>query len=303
MLVACQYGPDDFPPPGLGQESVVVDAPPPSAPTPEGDTLYQLLYEDEYGLEGRAGGQRARMLAWLLSVELDEIQLVELYALCATVEELRREEAEDRSRVGRLEQEHLGPIYKELNALFAKGAAPDAATARLLAARLEAARQRIHELGPLPVHDNEAQIGSRQGDVTHLQRQQRRTAAVISAITRWISTLARKQVLALSSSRYFLRRRAGPLVNPGYYQWLVGSQWDLGDFDLLRHTDSSGERGGMDIAGLWQIEDQRARSDPRLTLFQAAGVMALAITEPGLPAAIEVLQGVRLPDDFTEPLD
>ena len=88
-------------------------------------------------------------------------------------------------------------------------------------------------------------------------------------------------------------------MNPGYYQWVVGSQWDLGDFDLLRHSESTEKVRGMDLAGLWQLEDHRAKSDVRLTLFQAAAIMALAVTEPGLQGAIEVIQGTRAPDDFS----
>ena len=60
--------PEDAAPPSL-------DAPPPPAAGPEAEALYQSLFAGELGPEAQALGQRARMLAWFDSMDLDEDQL------------------------------------------------------------------------------------------------------------------------------------------------------------------------------------------------------------------------------------
>lgn len=281
LLVGCRYGASDFPTHTKADAGHKVEVKPPAAPTPEGEVLHQVLYKDEYGSFAHPSGQRARMLAWLVSLELEPTQLAGLGSLCTKVEEIRSAEAEDRRNVGQLETQHMGPVHAAIITQLASGVLPEPAEATELAGRLEAAQ------------------GLAYADGLPLVRQRKRTGQVIAQIMVWIKSLSQPQLNQVSSARYFLRRRAGPLVNPGQYAWVVGSQWDMGDFDLLRFSGDSKTDGGIDLAGLWLLEDHRVKEDGRLNLLQAAGIAALAVTEPGLPQAIEVLQGRRQPLDFS----
>jgi hypothetical protein len=281
VLIGCRYGPDDFRKRVTAQDEVKVDTPPPPAPTLEGDSLYQVLYQDEFGPTARPAGQRARMLAWLVSMDLSSAQLQGLAELCQSVAEIRRGERVDQASTGTRESLIYGPIYAELIEELAKGSPPDAATSSGLAKRLEAARVRVHK------------------DGSPLARQRQRADGVIEAIVAWMRLLKPKQSEGVSSARFFLRRRVGPLVSPGHYEWVVGSRWDAGDFDILRFTGDPVEDGGADLGGLWQSEAYRVQPDAHLRLLQARAIMAMAVTEPGLPEAIEVLQGTRAPLDFT----
>jgi len=281
LQVGCVYGPDDFRKKVTEQDEVKVDVPPPPATTLQGDTLYQVLYQDEYGAAARPAGQRARMLAWLVTLQLSAAQLEGLRELCLSVASIRKGEAVDQAAVGARESLRYGAIYAELIQTLAGGSTLDEETAGALAKRLEAARAHVHADG-LP-----------QG------RQRQRARGVIEAIVTWMGTLSAEQADQVSSARFFLRRRIGPLVNPGHYEWVVGSRWDAGDFDILRFTGTDEEDGGMDLGGLWQAEAYRVQPDAHLRLLQARAIMAMAVTEPGLPEAIEVLQGQRQPLDFT----
>ena len=281
LLSGCVYGPDDFRKRVTASDEVTVQTTPPKAPDAAGEALYQVLYREEFGDAARPAGQRARMLAWLVSLELSGAQLEGLKSLCVAVANIRRGEAIDQASVGARESIHYGPIYAELIAHLASGSPPDEEMSARIAEQLEAAHAKVHAEG------------------SPLGRQRQRAQGVIEAIVRWMGTLSAAQSEAVSSARFFLRRRVGPLVNPGHYEWVVGSRWDAGDFDVLRFTGSDEEDGGMDMAGLWQAEAYRVQPDAHLRLLQARAVMAMAVTEPGLLEAIEVLQEQRAPLDFT----
>jgi len=281
LVSGCVYGPDDFRKRVTEADEVEIETTPPKAPSAHGEGLYQVLYREEFGQAARPAGQRARMLAWLVGLDLSPAQLQGLKALCGAVVDIRRGEAVDQATVGARECIHYGPIYAELIGSFAQGSPPDAESSARLAAELEAAHAKVH------------------GEGSPLSRQRQRAQGVIEAIVRWMGTLSPGQSEAVSSARFFLRRRVGPLVNPGHYEWVVGSRWDAGDFDILRFTGSDEEDGGVDMAGLWQAEAYRVQPDAHLRLLQARAIMAMAVTEPGLVEAIEVLQGLREPLDFT----
>ena len=281
LLAACRYGPDDFRKGVSAKDEVLIDTPPPAAPTTQGDALYQVLYQDEYGSVARPAGQRARMLAWLVSMQLSADQLQGLAMLIHGVGDIRRGEEIDRAAVGVRESLAYSEVYADIIQGLSKGAALDSETAAALSKRLEQARAHVH------------------AEASPLQRQRQRADGVIEAIISWMGTLTEAQSAKVSSARFFLRRRIGPLVNPGHYEWVVGSRWDAGDFDILRFTGSTDEVGGMDLGGLWQAEAYRVQPDAHLRLLQARAIMAMAVTEPGLLEAIEVLQGGRSPLDFT----
>ena len=280
VVCSCVYGPDDFRKRVTEADEVQVETTPPPAPSAQGEALYQVLYRDEFGDAARPAGQRARMLAWLVSLDLSAAQLHGLKSLCGAVADIRRGEAVDQATVGARESIHYGPIYAELIGSLAQGSPPDEEASARIAQQLETAHAQVH------------------GEGSPLGRQRQRAQGVIEAIVRWMGTLSPDQSQAVSSARFFLRRRVGPLVNPGHYEWVVGSRWDAGDFDILRFTGSDEEDGGVDMAGLWQAEAYRVQPDAHLRLLQARAIMAMAVTEPGLVEAIEVLQGQREPLDF-----
>jgi hypothetical protein len=282
LLGGCVYGPDDFRKRVTATDEVLIDTPPPPAPSLSGEALHQVLYQDEFGSVAHPAGQRARMLAWLVSMELNPAQLRGLAGLCKSVEAIQQAEAVDMAKTGARELTYFGPIYAELIEILAEGAAPDEQIYADLAQRLEAAHLQVHQEGP------------------PLERQRQRAQGVIEAIIQWMRSLNTKQKEMVSSARFFLRRRLGPLVNPGHYEWVVGSRWDGGDFDILRYTGSVDEAGGMDLAGLWQAEAYRVQPDPHLRLLQARAIMAMAVTEPGLIEAIQVLRGERGALDFSD---
>jgi hypothetical protein len=282
LLGGCVYGPDDFRKRVTSTDAVLIDTPPPPASSPSGEALHQVLYQDEFGSAVHSAGQRARMLAWLVSLELSPAQLRGLDGLCKSVEAIRRAEVVDRAKTGARESTYYGPIYAELIEVLAEGGTPDEQIYADLAQRLEAAHLQVHQEGP------------------PLARQRQRAQGIIEAIILWMRSLNTKQAEGVSSARFFLRRRLGPLVNPGHYEWVVGSRWDGGDFDILRYTGTAEEAGGMDLAGLWQAEAYRIQPDPHLRLLQARAIMAMAVTEPGLMEAIQVLRGEREALDFSD---
>jgi len=285
MAWGCRYGPDDFARQVKEGDAVLVETTPPAGLSPEVDSLHQVLYQGEFGATAQPTGQRVRMLAWLVTLELDQDGLQSLKALCRTVEGMVGADKLDRAQMGSREATKYGLIYAELIEILAQGTLPDPETASDLATRLKAARALVHR------------------DSSPFKRQRQRAAGVIDAIAAWMRTLGPDQVDQLSQARFFLRRRAGPLVNPGFYEWVVGTHWDAGDFDTLRFTGAAEQKGGMDLGGLWQSEEYRVQPQPHLRLLQARAIMALAVTEPGLVEAIEVLQGQRSPLDFAKTVD
>ena len=280
LLCGCVYGPDDFRKQVRATEEVVIDAPPPPASSPSGESLHQVLFQDEFGTAVHSAGQRARMLTWLVSMDLSPAQLRGLAVLCQSVADIQRAERVDRAKTGARESKHYGPIYAELIEVLATGAAPDEQVYADLGQRLEAAHLQVHQ------------------DGSPLGRQRLRAQGVMEAIIGWMRFLNFEQVEQVSSARFFLRRRLGPLVNPGHHEWVVGTRWDGGDFDILRSTSSADEQGARDLAGLWQDVADRGQAKSQRHRLQAQAILALAVTEPGLMEAIQVLRGERPALDF-----
>ena len=120
----------------------------------------------------------------------------------------------------------------------------------------------------------------------------------LQAAETWIATLTPTQQQALASSRFFLRKKLGAMVNPGDHEALVGTRWDAGDFDSKELTDGE----GMDLGGLWSSEPYRAHPKNYLKPLQVQAITVLALTEPGLVGAAEVLLGRRDPLDLGPPI-
>lgn len=248
----------------------------PAPPTAAGAPLYQQLYVDEVGEQAHALGQRARMLAWLQGLELSDSQLEGLLTASARVQDVADEEQRADEERGARELEELGPVYEELILALVGVEEPDWEEH---AARLEAARGRLED------------------------PHSRQLAAVreqLQAAETWIGSLTPTQQQALATSRFFLRKKLGAMVNPGDHEALVGTRWDAGDFDSKRLTEGDGE--GMDLGGLWSSEPYRAHPDNYLSPLQVQAITVLALTEPGLVEAAEVLLGRRDPLDLGPPI-
>jgi hypothetical protein len=129
--------------------------------------------------------------------------------------------------------------------------------------------------------------------IVALADQRARTKAILLRARRWIEALQPTQMRRVGDARFFLRRRLGALVNPGHHNWVIGGHWDAGDFDALRYQSDEGQTPHMDIGGLWASEAERAQPVERLRIHQATTTLAMAVSEPGLMAAIEVAQGER----------
>ena len=244
----------------------------PGPPTAAGAPLYQQLNVDEVGEEAHALGQRARMLAWLRGLDFSDAQLEGLLAASARIYELAEEEQRADEALGAKELEELGPVYEELILALVSPEDPDW---EAHGARLEEARGRLED-----PHARQLQ-----GVKDQLQ-----------AAETWIASLTPTQQQALATSRFFLRKQLGAMVNPGDHEALIGTRWDAGDFDSKRLTEGDGE--GMDLGGLWSSEPFRAHPDNYLSPLQVQAITLLALTEPGLVEAAEVLLGRRDPLDL-----
>lgn len=280
VLGGCRYGPDDFaravrtdPETDLAWEA-------PPAPDAEGEPLYQMLYRDEFGAAARPAGQRARMLAWIRWMELKQDHLEGLAGLVVAVAHVRRTQADDRAGVASVEHEHLTPVYGALITALAASATPNPADLSKWSTALA---------------EGHSAVGA--GGNPH-QREQARVDTVLSLVSEWMNTLDPYQMRRVSDARFFLRRRLGPLVNPGHYGWVVGSHWDAGDFDTLRYLRTEDQPPHMDLGGLWRSEAYRIEPAAHLRVQQAQVILAVAVSEPGLAQAIEVLRGTRAPLDF-----
>jgi hypothetical protein len=283
VLGGCRYGPDDFARAVRTDPETDLSWVAPPAPDAAGEPLYQLLYKDEFGAAARPAGQRARMLAWIRWMELEQEALSGLSELVAAMGRVRAAEASDRASVALAEDAHLTPVYGKLIEALAADIAPDAPAWTQWSAALA---------------EGHSAVGA---DGDPHQRQQARVDEVLKLVSEWMRTLHPYQIRRASDARFFLRRRLGPLVNPSHYGWVVGSHWDAGDFDTLRYLRTEDDPPHMDIGGLWRSEAYRIQPAARLRVQQAQVILAVAVSEPGLVEAIEVRQGTRAPLDFDSP--
>ncbi len=277
-LTACDVEPSMFR--GVGRQPDVTEilSSPPTSP-PEGERLYQLLYADEHGTTARQAGQRARMIGWVRSLSLSARQLEDLHGLIIHFRERMKFYQAELAAVDALEAELYGPIYADVIARLAGPDPWDQTALDALAGRLAEAQAKVAEEAPHTLARDRVQ-------------QQ------VHAIEDWANTLTDPQKERLSHSRYFLRRRLGPLGNPGHYESLIGTLWDVGDFDSLRYAQRLEDEHAMDIGGLWSSEPLRTGPDWYLSPIQLKTIVFLALTEPGICEAVEVLRGLREPDQY-----
>jgi hypothetical protein len=252
--------------------------PPPTESAPA-EKLYQLLYAGEVGAEARPAGQRARMLAWLQVMALSPEQLEGLLALVGTLRDAEREEEAARASLGAREGALFGPIYAELNARLATGTPLTEAEAAGFAARLESARAEV----AYPVDPRRAQVTRVQG--------------LLDRVRPWVGTLNRAQRGHLADSRFFLARRLGPLANPGAYAGITGIDWDGGNVAIADGTVRADDERQMDLGGLWTTEHLRAPPEGYIDELQLLAIVTMALQEPGLPEAVEILLGRRGGDE------
>lgn len=243
----------------------------PPAAQAEAQPLYQQLYQDEVGDDARPLGQRARMLAWMVGLSLTGPQLEELLAAHAALVALGERRTRDRAEQGQAELQHLGPVYEELVVALASDGALEGIDGRLAEARAALPDAQTEELA--------------------------RTREALDRAGLWLDTLNPPQRERVAEARYFLRRGLGPLVNPGDYEQIVGTRWMAGDFEALKTAEPSTE--AMDLGGLWTAEAWRAHPDDLLGPLQQQAIALMALTEPGVDQAAEVLLKRREPLDFS----
>jgi len=273
LLLGCKVDPGDF------ERSPVLDPidiggpTPPATATAGQEKLYQLLYATELGEQSFADGQQARMLAWLDAMQLSDAQLVQLeqlldrQAVAEGAQQLWREGFDAR------EQRTLAPIYRRISAAYADGGHPDEATLSAFAAELQAAREQLY-----------ADKDPRAARLEQVQR-------LLNWVDHFIAGLSEQQRHELASCRFFLRRRLGPLLNPGDYGQLTGISWDGGDFRGVNTTIRDEDEGQMDIGGLWSTEYMRAPPGLYLENLELKALVVMALQEPGLREAIAVRRG------------
>ncbi len=253
---------------------------PPPAPGPAGEALYQHLYAGEYGEGAQASGDRARMLAWLASLDPSREELLALQDLVALNQRLQAEARAETETLGAREAALLNPIYAELLGLYARPAPPTEAELAPLAARLEQARAKVEE--GIDPH------GARFDRVVEL----------FEACAALVRSLPEDRRRALGEARFFLGRKLGPFSTPGEGAALLGSTWEALDFAALKVDPRDATEGHMDIGGLWAAERVRGGQSDSLLENQLATILMVASAMEGLNQAIEVRLGQRAALDF-----
>ena len=174
-----------------------------------------------------------------------------------------------------------GPVYTELATLYAAGTPVPDATLAAAADRLAAARAEVAAAGD----PHAAQLA--------------RTRQLLEQVRPWVRRLPEAQRYRLSSCRFFLNHRLGPLLNPQDYGEYTGIDWDGGDFSQLRATAREADEPHMNLGGLWATEALRAPPGSYIDELQLVAIVTMALTEPGLSEAIEVRLGQRAAGDMT----
>jgi hypothetical protein len=241
---------------------------PPPAAAPNGEKLYQLLYAGEAGPVTAAQGQHARMMAWLAVMDFSDVQLDQLTGLMDQLDRARQKQAGLREKQDQLEQATLAPIYQQISAAYAAGGAPTEEELAGWAADLEAARTELY------------------ADADPRAQELERVSMLMSWLDSWLQSLTEAQRHDLAQCRFFLRRRLGPLLNPGDYGDLTGISWDGGDFRGVNTTFRDDDEHHMDIGGLWSTEFMRAPPNLYLDRLQLKALVLMALNEDGLREAI-----------------
>jgi hypothetical protein len=214
--------------------------------------------------------QRARMLAWMSDVDLEEPQLRSLSSLARSVRAavIADEQAAPDPNVA----EALDPVYADIVRAYARGAPSEADLAPLVARLANADRR----------------ADARQLRYAHVYRALEQAQA-------WTDALPRAQAEKLASCRFFIASSLGPLTTPGDYEDWSGVQWRGQDFGAFRTTSAPEARRAVDIGGLWA--EDGGTSGP--ASGRKLGVLVLvAAREAGLIEAIEVRLGLRAPEDY-----
>lgn len=255
-------------------EPIALEGPtPPPVATPSGEKLYQLLYAGEVGDQAAGLGQRARMLAWLATMELSDRQLGQLVDLLDDLDAAQAKQDRYREQQDARELARLGPVYASVADAYADGGRPDEARLAAFAADLQSARAELY--------------AERDPHAEQLER----VRMLLTWIEPWIASLSDQQRQTLSQCRFFLRRRTGPLLNPGDYGDLTGISWDGGDFRGVNTTLRDDDEHHMDIGGLWSTEFMRAPPNLYLEQLQLQALVLMALREPGLREAIAARRG------------
>jgi hypothetical protein len=260
----CKVRSEDFTRPVSVPRVDLGAATPPPAPSPAGEKLFQVLYAGEVGEAATAAGQRVRVRAWLDVLDLDAAEREGLRVLAREVRAMVEAERQARARLDGYELAAYTSIYRELEARLAEDAPLGEAEAAAFAARLEAARAAVYA-GEDP---RAAQLA--------------RVRAVLDAAAPWIASLPYEKQQRIASSRFFLQKRANPLLAPADYQALVGMNWDGGDFSAVAATEPPSGQSHMDVGGLWSVEHVRAPPDGYLVKRQLQAVLVMALLEPAL---------------------
>ncbi len=251
---------------------------PPPAPGPNGEKVYQILYAGEFGVQARAAGQRARMLAWMDAVGFSKEQLDGLLYLTSTVRAAEARDAAALATLGVAEGRSLQPIYQDLVDQYANGGTATEAQLTPYASRLEAADKDAYG-GTDP-------RGAHYAAVTR----------ALELVNKWVANVPEAQKAKLGECRFFLQRKLGPFTNPGDYEKWLGTAWNGADFASLRAGGRPVDEGQMDIGGLWTDD---ASADQSLPGLRVAVLVLFAIEEDGFPSAVQVRMGTRNPDDYT----
>lgn len=280
--VSCKLDSNDFSRSEDRPELAPPERTPPEATSEGAQQLYQGLYADEVADGAHPLGQRARMLVWMHHVGLTEEQVRELEALRARVVADMAADTQAIGEAGSREASLLMPVYADVIRAYTAGSPPSDETVAQLGARLEGARAAVR------------------AEEDPRKERYLRVRATLNAVTSWVESLDSKQRARLGNSRFFLRKRLGPLVNPGDYEAVIGTLWDAGDFNSLRYASLDPEREAMDLGGLWSAENVRTEANDHLGKLQLAALTTMALLEPGLDQAIEVRLGEREALDFAE---
>ncbi len=259
-------------------EAVALEGPtPPPAQGPEGEKLYQLLFAGELGPQAADMGQHARMLVWLGVMDFSEVQLDALVRLLDRLDAAREDQQAQRVDQDLRELTILGPIYQRIAEAWSAGATPTEAELAAFATELQAARATLY------------------GDEDPRAAELARTTVLMDHVGAWVTTLSPQQQHDLAQCRFFLRRRLGPLLNPGDYGDLTGISWDGGDFRGINTTFRDDDEHHMDIGGLWSTEHMRAPPHLYLDTLQLKALVVMALKEPGLRAAIAARRSTPSP--------
>jgi hypothetical protein len=259
-LLACA-APDPLPLPSEEAAAKVDrDAQPP---------LYRQLYDYAFLPETQAAEQRVRILVWLRHMDFNRYQL-------GLLDELARRFSRERSQLqdaqARLVAEHepqvratYDRIWEGLNA-----GAKDADLARM-GLGLDAVRAREEEL---------------------LALRTRTIRSLLEAEAPFLATLTPQQEALFADATFLLRHRLDPYANPGDFQALVGTVYNVGEFGALSRTTFDPNEDHLDVAGLWSPEGSKLEQ-ARFPDVKREVLLYMVLLEPSLPEAVAAALALR----------